>query len=137
VHLLRPYLNKKAKLLVSRMDSGKYNSYEEMKAMLLREFQLSPAVYQEKFYTNTRKSDKTCLLYSALLVSILDAYLDSRMTDKSYEKLTDLLVADRIKSTLPDVCLRHILGIGSTKDSGWLPSYDLAEALDLYFANRW
>ena len=136
-HLLRPYLNEKAKILVSRMDPEKSNDYEEVKAMLLREFQLSPAVYQEKFNTDTRKSDETCLLYSARLSSILDAYLDSRKIDKSYEKLADLLVADRIKSTLPDGCLRHILAIESTKDSGWLSSHDLAEAVDLYFANRW
>jgi len=136
-HLLRPYLNEKAKILVSRMDPEKSNSYEEVKAMLLREFQLSPALYQEKFNTDTRKSDETCLLYSARLVAILDAYLESRKIDKSYEKLTDLLVADRIKSTLPDGCLRHILAIESTKDSGWLSAHDLAEAVDLYFANRW
>ena len=124
-HLLRPYLNEKAKILVSRMDPEKSNSYEEVKVMLLREFQLSPALYQEKFNTETRKSDETCLLYSARLVAILDAYLESRKIDKSYEKLTDLLVADRIKSTLPDGCIRHI------------SSNDLAEAVDLYFANRW
>ena len=136
-HLLRPYLNEKAKILVSRMDPKKSNSYEEVKTMLLREFQLSPAVYLEKFNTDTRKSDETCLLYSARLVSILDAYLGSRKIDKSYDKLTDLLVADRIKSTLPEGCLRHILAIESTKDVGWLAPHDLAEAVDLYFANRW
>ena len=106
-HLLRPYLNDKAKILVSRMDPEKSNSYEEVKAMLLREFQLSPALYQEKFNTETRKSDKTCLLYSARLVAILDAYLESRKIDKSFEKLTDLLVADRIKSTLLDGFKAH------------------------------
>ena len=65
-----------------------------------------PALY-EKFNTETRKSDETCLLYSARLVAILDAYLESRKIDKSFEKLTDLLVADRIKSTLLDGFKAH------------------------------
>ena len=136
-HLLRPYLNDKAKILVSRMDPAKANDYHEVKTMLLREFKLSPAVYLEKFNTDKRKQDETCLLYSARLVAILDAYLNSRNINKSYDKLVDLLVCDRVKSTLPEGCLKHILAIESSKDDGWLSSHDLAEAVDLYFANRW
>jgi len=105
--------------------------------MLLREFQLSPSVYINRFNTNTRKQDETCVLYTARLISILDAYLESRKVSKITTNLRDLLICDRIKATLPENCLRHILAIGSTKDEGWLPSHELAEAVDLYFANRW
>jgi len=76
-HLLRPYLNEKGKILISRMDPQLANDYNEVKAMLLREFKQSPAVYLHKFNAETRKSDETCLLYSARLVAILDAYLNS------------------------------------------------------------
>ena len=117
-HLLRPYLNDKAKILVGRMDPKLANDYKEVKEMLLREFKLSPAVYLDKFNTDTRKQDETCLLYSARLVVILDAYLDSRKIDQSYEKLTSLLICDRIKSTLPEGCLKHILAIESSKPDG-------------------
>ena len=72
-HLLRPYLNDKAKVLVSRMDPAKANDYKEVKTMLLREFKLSPSVYLEKFNTDKRNQDETCLLYSSRLVAILDA----------------------------------------------------------------
>ena len=136
-HLLRPYLNDKAKILVSRMDPKVANNYKEVKNMLLREFKLSPALYLDKFNTDTRKQDETCVLYSARLAAILDAYLDSRHINQSYEKLTSLLVCDKIKNTLPDGCLKHILAIESSKPDGWLQVHDLAEAVDLYFANRW
>ena len=135
-HLLRPYLNEKGKIL-SRMDPQLANDYNEVKAMLLRELKLSPAVYLQKFNAVTRKSDETCLLYSARLVAILDAYLDSRKVNQSYQKVTELLVCDRIKSTLPEGCLRHILAIESSKETGWLHVHELAEAEDVYFANRW
>jgi len=49
------------------MDAGKASDYKAVKAMLLREFKLSPAVYIEKFNTDTGKQDETCLMYSARL----------------------------------------------------------------------
>ena len=134
---LRPYLSEKATLLVSRMDADKASDYKAVKTMLLREFKLSPAVYLEKFNTDTRKQDETCLMYSARLVAILDAYLDSRKVDRNYDTVTQLLVCDRIKSTLPEGCLKHILAIESSNETGWLKVSELAEAIDLYFANRW
>jgi len=80
---------------------------------------------------------KLCVLYTARLISILDAYLESRKVSNITTKRTDLLICDQIKATLPENCLRHILAIESTEDEGWLPSHELAEAMDLYFANRW
>jgi len=76
-------------------------------------------------------------MYSARLVAILDAYLNSRHVDRDYDSLTQLLVCDRIKSTLPEGCLKHILAIESSTESGWLKVHELAEAVDLYFANSW
>jgi len=102
-HLLRPYLNEKASILVSRMDPKKAGNFNEVKQMLLREFKLSPSVYLEKFNSDTRRPQETCLIYSARLAAILDAYLNSRKINKSYDKLIDLLVCDRVKSTLPKV----------------------------------
>jgi len=135
---LRPYLNEKASILVSRMDPKKASNFNEVKQMLLREFKLSPSVYLEKFNSDTGRPQETCLIYSARLAAILDVYLNSRKINKSYDKLIDLLVCDRVKSTLPEGCLKHILAIiESTKENGWLPSSELAEAVDLYFASRW
>jgi len=134
--LLHPYLNEKAKLLISRMDPTKASDYNAVREMLLREFKLSPAVYLGKFNTDVRKQEETCLMYSARLVAILDAYLKSRRVDRDYDSLTQLLVCDRIKSTLPEGCLKHILAIESSTELGWLKVHELAEAVDLYFANR-
>jgi len=75
--ILRPYLNEKAKTLVSRMQPEFANDYTKVKEMLLREFKLSPAVYLKKFNTDSRKPEETRLLYSARLTAILNAYLNS------------------------------------------------------------
>ena len=57
--LLRPYLNEKAKTLVSRMDAAHSTEYEAVKKMLLREFKLSPKVYLERFNNEVKKSEET------------------------------------------------------------------------------
>ena len=135
--LLRPHLNEKAKTLVARMDPAQSTNYKAVKEMLLREFKLSPAVYLEKFNNESRKPEETYVLYSARLKSLLEYYLDSRKVDKNYNKLLELLVCDRVKTSLPDGCLRHILSIESNRPDGWLNIHDLADAIDLYFSNRW
>ena len=104
--------------------------------MLLKEFKLSPAVYLDRFNTESRKADETYLLYSARLRSILDAYLESRMIAKHPERIPDLLVCDRLKSTLPAACLNYVLSVEAIKDEGWLPPHILAETIDKYFSNR-
>ena len=135
--LLRPHLNEKAKTLVARMDPAQSTDYNAVKEMLLREFKLSPAVYLEKFNNEGKKQDETYVLYSARLKSLLEYYVNSRKVEENYCKLIELLVCDRVKAGLPDGCLRHILAIESNQPDGWLNIHDLADAIDLYFANRW
>ncbi len=134
--LLRPYLNEKAKTLVSRMDPAHSTEYEAVKKMLLREFKLSPKVYLERFNNEVKKSEETYVLFSSRLKSLLEYYVTSRKVDENYGKLMDLLVCDRIKSNLPEGCLRHILAVESTLTDGWMGVQELADAIDLYMANR-
>ena len=133
VEILRPHLSDKANLLVSKMDPRQNINYKEVKQMLLREFKLSPAVYLDRFNTESRKADETYLLYSARLRSILDAYLESRMVAKHPERIPDLLVCDRLKSTLPVACLNYVLSVEAAKDKCWLPPHILVETIDTYF----
>jgi hypothetical protein len=59
VKLLQPYLNERAKMLVGRMDVTKANDFNFVREYLLREFQLSPKVYLERFNTLNKSSDET------------------------------------------------------------------------------
>jgi hypothetical protein len=47
--------------------------------------------------------------------------------------LLDLLVCDRVKSTLTEGALRHILSLENKSKGSWLRLPDLVEALDLYY----
>ena len=57
--------------------------------------------------------------FASRLKGLLNYYLDSRyVTD--FAKLCELLVSDRIKSTLSDSCLQYVLSIESGMKDGWM-----------------
>ena len=56
---------------------------------------------------------------------------------KDFDKLVSLLVCDRLKSTLPDGCLRHILSLEASSPGAWLPLDQLTDAINSYDVNHW
>ena len=132
VHLLKPHLTEAARVLIARMDPAMASDYNLVKAMLLHEFKLSPASLLEKFNVIARKSDETYTIFANRLKSALTFYVEAREAI-SHDLLLDLLVCDRIKSTLPDGALRHILSLESKSKGSWLRLPELVEALDLYY----
>jgi uncharacterized membrane protein len=94
---------------------------------------LSPQVYLERFNKATRANDDTYVLFCAKLKALLEYYLKSRKietsTDPSNERLISLLLCDRIKTSLPDHVLKHILAIEATQKDGWLQHDALAMQL--------
>ena len=135
--LLRPYLNDKARQLLNRMNPARASDYNAIKKMLLHEFKLTPATYLEKFNIIRKQPEETYILYSAHLKSLLDYYLVSCEVGKDFDKLVSLLVCDRLKSTLPDGCLRHILSLEASSPGAWLTLDKLTDAIDSYDANHW
>jgi len=45
-------------------------------------------------------------------------------------------VCDRIKSTLSESCLKYVLSVESSHDSGWLPIKELTECVDRFCAAK-
>ena len=44
-------------------------------------------------------------------MSLLEYYLESRKVHNDYDKLVELLVYDKIKSTLPQFLAKHVLAL--------------------------
>ena len=93
--MIRPYFSDRAKLLMSKCDPTHSAKYENIKSFLLKELHLSPAVYLEKLIQD---KSKTYTQFSTRLISLFEYYLESRKIGQSYDKLTDLMVYDRVKS---------------------------------------
>ena len=58
--LIRPFLSKRGKTLVARMDPKVAENYTEMKATLLKELKLTPKGYLDKFQNLVKSEDETC-----------------------------------------------------------------------------
>jgi len=54
--LLMPYLTNKARVMVERIDQKKASCYAEVKALLLREYKLTPWAYRKRYETATKQS---------------------------------------------------------------------------------
>jgi len=132
--LIRPYLSDRAKLLMSKCDPTHSAKYENIKAFLLKELHLSPAVYLEKFNSLTQDKSETYSQFSTLM-SLFDYYLESRKISQSYDKLIDLIVYDRVKSCLSPALSRYVLSLEANHKDGWIGRQGLAEAFDSYLAN--
>jgi hypothetical protein len=112
--LLLPYSNDKAKSMLLRLDKTKQDNYEEIKKFLLRELKLSPVQFKSRFDHATRSSDKTYFTFCTRLKNYLTYYCHSRAIDGSFDDFFSSCVADKLKSTLSEACLDHVLTAGVT-----------------------
>jgi len=133
--LIRPYLSDRAKLLMSKCDPTHSAKYENIKSFLLKELHLSPAVYLKKFNSLIQDKSETYTLFSTRLMSLFEYYLESRKIGQSYDKLTDLMVYDRVKSCFSPALSRYMLSLETNHKEGWIGRQGVAEALDSYLAN--
>ena len=133
--LVKPYFNDKAKLLVSKLEPNVADDYKLLQEAVLREFKTTPAYLLNKFQNVNKNTGETYILYGSKLMTVLKYYLDSRSIEKDFKKLTELLVCDRVKATLDDACLRHILALENSSTDGWLHLDELTASIDRYYAN--
>ena len=80
----------------------------------------------ERFHTISRLTDETYLLFASRLKGLFDFYVSSRKVDE-FNDLVSLLIADRLKQTLSEGCLRHVLSVEASIDKQWLGYDKLAE----------
>jgi hypothetical protein len=130
--LLLPYLSEKAKSLLLRLEQSKQEKYDDVKTFLLNEFRLTPVQFKDKFERAMRIGDETFTMFCSRLKNLLMYYCRSRQVD-NYDSLFSLLVADKIKTLLPEACLDHVLTV---EGNSWLKCEELANTIDTYFANH-
>jgi hypothetical protein len=126
-------LSDKAKSLLLCLEQAKQEKYSEVKAFLLNEFKLTPIEFKERFDRATRNKDETCTMFCSRLKNLLTYYCNSRQVKENFKTLFSLLIADKIKSTLPEACLDHVL---TSEGDKWLECDALANVVDIYFANH-
>ena len=134
VALMKPFLNDRARLLVSRVEDSRSADFHFVKGFLLKEFRLVSQQFLENFNSSVRQSQETFKAYVTRLSMLLDYYLNSRgVTD--FAALKQLLVSDRVKTSLSDGMLNHVLRTEVSLPRTYAMPDELADILDKYCAN--
>ena len=134
-NLIGPHLNQKAKQIWARLSPEVTSVYDDVKEAILREMRLSAAAYLQRFNTCVKTNDETYVSYASKLRGLLVYYLNSRQVT-TFDDLKELVVCDRVKSTLSDNCMKYILSVESSRDKGWLPIKKLTESVDRFIAAK-
>ena len=110
--LIHKYLALKARALCSRMDLKVRDDYVQIKNAILKEYGLTAKCFLDKFNTLKKNTRETYVMFSSKLKGLLTQYLTSRSVS-TFDGLQSLLLSDRIKSALPEHCLKHVLSVES------------------------
>src|SRR5664279_3480788 len=134
VILLKPYLSERAAMLVNRLTGDVASDYKYVKKYLLEQFRLCPQYFLETFNRVQRAPNETYRAFVSRLSRLLQHYLRSRCV-QDFDTVCQLLIADRVKTSLNETVLKHVLNAESTGDSKWLRPDALSDVLDTYYAN--
>ena len=133
--LIYKYLSAKSRSLCARLNPEVRDNYLQMKQAIMKEYGLTAKSFLGKYNSLKKGTSDTHVLFCSKLQGLLGQYLQARGV-KDYESLIALLVSDRLKSSLNDACLRHVMSIESAMDEPhWLKPERLAIVIDEYVAN--
>ena len=133
VKLLLPLMTPKARTVLNRLSYAQLDNYEQVKQLLLREFKLTPREYRARFIDAKKTVDETYTMFSARLKNLLNYYVRSRRVERNFEKLFDLLVADKLKESLPPGPLQFVL---SKEGTECFEASVVADLADIHVNNR-
>ena len=131
IALLLPSMNEKARKVITRLSATQREDYEEVKKQVLREFKMTPRAYRMQFLESAKEATESWMQYASRLETIFSYYMEGRSVE-TIEKLTQLIVSDRMKDTMPYKLKEYIL---TKEGEEWLEPRVLAEAADVYVSN--
>lgn len=133
-HILRSRLHDKAKLLVARLPTDVLDDYKELKAFLLKEYQISPLRLKEKFFALSKAPDETYTMLATKLRNVYRYYIESRGNISTVDQLVSLICADRLKEIIPKSSLDFVL---MQEKDNWLDEKEVARLVDDYMSSHY
>src|ERR1043165_6927495 len=130
--LLLTCLDNQARALTARLTQDELDNYGSLKTFLLKEFKVSAVSLRERFMNAKKAADESYTTLASRLHNLLSYYLQDRQA-LTFDDVTSLLIADKMKEMLPRGCLNFIL---SQEQQTWLGHKDLAAAADTYSATH-
>ena len=99
--LVNPYLSDRARRVVTKLPVEATNTYARLTQALLSEFRLTPAKYRESFIEARKGPDESNVQFGTRLMVLWRYYINSRNVNEDYGRLMELIIADKLKDSLP------------------------------------
>jgi len=133
VSLISPYLSDRCRNLINRLQGEEATSYEFVKKYLMDQLRLVPSYFVDQFNHVVKYQTETYKSFASRLTTLLKYYVESRHVD-DFDSLLQLLICDRIKSTLPEGALNHVVRTEANLPEQWCRKDSLCDTLDTYYA---
>ncbi|GFW17723.1 DUF1758 domain-containing protein [Trichonephila clavipes] len=130
--ILLNLLEEKASNVLTYVKDDEINNYEQLKSIILREYEPSANQFLEQFKKATRHPNETFIQYTSRLITNWHYYLKLRKVSH-FDNLNDLIVSDKIFSSLEKEVASHI-SVRAGND--WFLKLELAKEIDLYNTSR-
>ncbi|GFW84543.1 integrase catalytic domain-containing protein [Trichonephila clavipes] len=130
--ILLNLLGEKASNVLTYVKDDELNNYEQLKSIILREYEPSANQFLEQFKKATRHPNETFIQYTSYLITNWQYYLKLRKVS-DFDNLNDLIASDKIFSSLGKEVASHI-SIRAGNDC-FCP-LELAKEIDLYNTSR-
>ncbi|GFT34144.1 integrase catalytic domain-containing protein [Trichonephila clavipes] len=130
--ILLNLLGEKASNVLTYVKDDELNNYEQLKSIILREYEPSANQFLEQFKRATRHPNETFIQYTSRLITNWQYYLKLRKVS-DFDNLNDLIVSDKIFSSLEKEVASHI-SVRAGND--WFRPLELAKEIDLYNTSR-
>ncbi|GFS47359.1 integrase catalytic domain-containing protein [Trichonephila clavipes] len=126
------FVGRKASNVLTYVKDDELNNYEQLKSIILREYEPSANQFLEQFKKATRHPNETFIQYTSRLITNWQYYLKLRKVS-DFDNLNDLIVSDKIFSSLEKEVASHI-SVRAGND--WFRPLELAKEIDLYNTSR-
>ncbi|GFX56544.1 integrase catalytic domain-containing protein [Trichonephila clavipes] len=126
--ILLNLLGEKASNVLTYVTDDELNNYEQLKSIILREYEPSANQFLEQFKKATCHPNETFIQYTSCLTTNWQYYLKLRKVS-DFDNLNDLIVSDKIFSSLEKEVAPHI-SVQAGND--WFHPLELAKEIDLY-----
>ncbi|GFX04291.1 integrase catalytic domain-containing protein [Trichonephila clavipes] len=130
--ILLNLLGEKASNVLTYVKDDELNNYEQLKSIILREYEPSANQFLEQFKKATRHPNETFIQYTSRLITNWQYYLKLRKVS-DFDNLNDLIVSNKIFSSLEKEVASHI-SVRAGND--WFRPLELAKEIDLYNTSR-
>ncbi|XP_042913385.2 retrovirus-related Pol polyprotein from transposon 17.6 [Parasteatoda tepidariorum] len=125
-------LGEKANSILLYVEDEDLKNYEKLKALILRDFQLTPQECLNNFKNASKFKEETFIQFATRLNSHFEYYCKLRKVE-TFKSLCNLIISDKIIETLNKEMASHIL---IRQGENWFNPVELGRELDIYTTSK-